>query len=570
MAMAVTASAQESITLSYASNGTAGYGDAGGNITPWVTFTPRLVDIYAGATLSAITIEIDSKASNVSVYIKHDREDETPLYTQKVGNLEAGVHEIVLYTPYTLSEGETISVGYKAAFSRANGALYGGSRTDDGCHAYYNTKSKWIEVNGSFCIGAVLTGDALPQCELGVESLSEVVLHPGADDGNMTLVVRNYGLQPVTELTYSYAIDGGDKVMCQYAFETPVANAGSAEVPVVIPAPGVGRHEVTVGIETVNGIDDAYNGNNTFTQTFTQKDELFVRRVVCEEVTATWCSWCPRGIVGLEMMEEKYPGEFIGYAVHSADAIAPRGFDILTGQVPSLPGSMVDRAKSADPYYDIESVFLKERAADTYVGIRIQPVCVDGIVTVTTSVYVDKEVQGRTLNFAFVVIEDQVFGMQDNAYSGDEEEMGGWEKLPSPTAWLYNDIARAVMPQYKGDNFLEYVTLEPNQVYEFEYPFALPSSVADVNNTRVIGLVLDNSNGFILNADRAAMSVNPGSLSGTVAQGAEVLRTEVYSVDGRLLEATAGRWDSDIHDGRIVIVREYTADGPVVRRQILR
>lgn len=571
LAMAASASAQESITLSYASNGTSGYGDAGGNITPWVTFTPRLVDIYAGATLSAITIEIDSKASNVSVYIKHNREDETPLYTQKVGKLEAGVHTIDLDTPYTLSEGETISIGYKAAFSRAGGALYGGPKTDEGCHAYYNTKSKWIEVNGSFCIGAVLTGDALPQCEAGAESLSEVVLHPGAVDGSMTMTIRNYGLQPVSELTYSYAIDGGDKVMCEYTFETPVATAESAEVPVIIPAPGVGRHEVTVEIETVNGADDVYKSNNTCTQSFVQKDELFIRRIVCEEVTGTWCSWCPRGIVGLEMMEERYPGEFIGYAVHSCDEMAPRGFDILLGQVTSLPGSMVDRAKSADPYDDIESVFRNERAADTYVGMRIQPVFMDGTVTVTTSVYVDKEVQGRTLNFAFVVIEDQILGMQQNAYSGGGQgEMGGWEDLPSPTPWLYNDIARAVMPQYTGDTFLAEETLMPDQVHEFEYSFALPTSVANVNNTRVIGLVLDKSNGFILNADRAAMSVDPGSVQATAVQGAEVLRTDVYSIDGRLLETTAGRWNSDIHDGRIVIVREHTADGPVVRRQILK
>ena len=45
--------------------------------------------------------------------------------------------------------------------------------------------------------------------------------------------------------------------------------------------------------------------------------------VVAEEATGTWCTWCPRGHVFMEQMEEEHGEGFIGIAVHGGSTNEP-------------------------------------------------------------------------------------------------------------------------------------------------------------------------------------------------------------------------------------------------------
>ena len=46
------------------------------------------------------------------------------------------------------------------------------------------------------------------------------------------------------------------------------------------------------------------------------------RKVLCEQFTATWCSWCPYVGEAHGQMIDQYPGTWVGFQIHCADAYA--------------------------------------------------------------------------------------------------------------------------------------------------------------------------------------------------------------------------------------------------------
>lgn len=44
--------------------------------------------------------------------------------------------------------------------------------------------------------------------------------------------------------------------------------------------------------------------------------ESYPRRMVMEEATATWCGWCPQGIVAIDGLKRDFPDNFLAIAIH--------------------------------------------------------------------------------------------------------------------------------------------------------------------------------------------------------------------------------------------------------------
>lgn len=562
LAIVFGARAVPGVTLGYCNGMDAGYGDAGGVVTPWVVFPAQSTQMYAGSSLKKVKIGLLSKANNVTVYLKHSLDDTEPFYSKKIGTLEAGWHEVDIDTPYAITDGEDVAVGYKATFSKAGGVAYSqGTPVAEACRAFYNTKNSWIDVKGAFCIQAVLEGENLIADELGLLALSEGTKDYFQTFTSVAATVKNYGCNTVENFTLSYKVDDADPVTV--SFDGPILSGETGTYEIQIPEQGVGVHPVLVSVEDVNGVPDAYTYNNTLTTTITERDPAFIRRVVVEEGTGTWCGWCPRGIVGLDMMAEKYPEQFIPIALHTGDRMAVAGYDKSFAQMPSLPNSYVDRHIVGDPYYAIENNFLKEVSEDCHVAYDITGAFVtDGKLRVVSRVMVDRDTPARSLNAAFTVTEDGLTGKQANSYSGSSEEMGGWELLPSEADCVYDFVARGIYPSYEGECFLT-GTLVPGESYEFSYEFELPQTIKNVKRVSVIGQIIDSGNGFILNAKKVSPEVkDDAGVESNGFNARETVYTEVYSLDGVCLYRTEGNASVSVPTakGTYIVVRVF-ADG---------
>ena len=74
--------------------------------------------------------------------------------------------------------------------------------------------------------------------------------------------------------------------------------------------------------------------------------ESYPRRMVMEEATATWCGWCPRGIVAIDGLKRDFPDNFLAIAIHgNGDKMAYVGEYGLN--VYSYPSAFLNRKEES-------------------------------------------------------------------------------------------------------------------------------------------------------------------------------------------------------------------------------
>lgn len=169
----------------------------------------------------------------------------------------------------------------------------------------------------------------------------------------VTLTLQNHGYNGVKSINYSYTA-GDAKGSGQVELSTPIPAIYNASADVDIEIDGLaakGRYPVSITVDKVNGKANC--------ETATESDELVVynmlpkRNPVMEEYTGTWCGWCPRGFVALELMNKLHP-DFIGLSYHNGDVMEVMSSDNFPGNVSGFPSADIDRMYgSVDPYYGL-------------------------------------------------------------------------------------------------------------------------------------------------------------------------------------------------------------------------
>jgi hypothetical protein len=270
--------------------------------------------------------------------------------------------------------------------------------------------------------------------------------------------------------------------------------------------------------------DDDTN-NDTIILNYTAIVPAAGKMVVAEEGTGTWCGWCPRGAVYMDLMQTTYAGYFQGIAVHNADPMTVPVYDSGLG-LSSFPGAKVDRLPVIDPSA-LEPDFI------TRIQIAPKAVIVNGAQwnAGTDSIYVSltttftQAVSSGNYKVACVLIEDNVTGSgsgwsQSNYYAGGGSGvMGGYELLPNPVPAAqmeYDFVARNIIPSFAGLSSAYTIPASIGYVKTHNFVFAVPAgwSQADL---KIVGLFIDNT-GKIDNASSTdiATAINNGYVSGTM------------------------------------------------------
>lgn len=316
-------------------------------------------------------------------------------------------------------------------------------------------------------------------------------------------------------------------------------------------------------------------------------------KVVVEEGTGTWCSWCVRGIVAMDEMHAKYPDNFIGIAIHTNDVMA---LDDYSAQevfgTSGVPKAKINRADPCDPS-QAEAHLIRNLASvpggalDIDVSYDKEARRVDTETEVSFSeFFADKDYR-----LAYVVIENDVHHpgekgyTQGNAYSGGGAgPMGGFEDKPNPVPsedmW-FQEVARGLMSPLGGVAGVIPASMKALETVRHSWSFILPECVDNVDKAEVIVMLIDNETGHILNAecsnvsgDVSAEMVRPDDIrilpfsGGLYIEGTDVLESSLYSIDGRLL---AQGTDTLLFEGSCMgIVKVTTASGIIVKKMLVR
>ncbi len=369
-------------------------------------------------------------------------------------------------------------------------------------------------------------------------SIDPVTRAPGPITGfvgqskTFAATVRNLGLDPITSFDLAYDYDGNTSTTSVTGVNIPSLGTRIVTFPVAGTL-AAGTHMLDVTVSNVNGagIDgDTTDDHASRTVTITAVAAPN-KVVVSEEVTGTWCQWCPRGTVYMDYMHDTYPGYHAGIAVHNADPMTVAAYDDgITPFISGYPAVLVERGAEIDPL-DIEQEFLaKLQVAPTATlwngaNLDAQTRALDVSIAYTFTGVADS-----TWRVACVLTEDSVRGTinynQANAYGNNAVgPMGGFELLgPNVPAALmhYNHVGRAISPRFTGEAAFT-GTIMPGNSYIFNFRFILPASWNE-NQMSIVGMLIDG-NGEIDNGSMTTMAeaIFNGFQPGTYIVGVDEL-----------------------------------------------
>ena len=341
----------------------------------------------------------------------------------------------------------------------------------------------------------------LPNLNGGVTFISQISGISGLSY-DVEATVRNLGSSTINsfDLTYNYnGVDVTENItgLSLASLDTYDHTFGTQLTPIL------GNNNLTVTISNVNGLgsdDDATDDSKVISI-----DPIVPaagKVVVGEEATGTWCQWCPRGAVYMDLFEQEYADYWIGIAVHNGDPMTDVAYDAGMGTlIGGYPSAVVDRGPDVDPSA-MNADFLS-RLQTAPAGVLLNGATWDAATRVLeVSVKATfSQTANNSYKVACVLTEDGVTGTssgynQANAYAGGGNGvMGGYESLPSsvPAAQMvYDHVARVISPSFGGSSSGFPATINSGESYISNYSFTLPADW-DENNIHIVGMLMDPS-----------------------------------------------------------------------------
>lgn len=291
-----------------------------------------------------------------------------------------GPISVKLPTPFTIpADGALVGYSYDGKSSDKSIVLAGISSEAAGCFFQYDYEGERNFESLSSIVGmssSIQIGLDVSDCEANDATVS-------ANPELTTLVktkqqypfyITNNSAKPITQLTYSISVDGVNGAEKSLDLSSPIESMETASIPYTTAFEDDGVHSVELNISKVNG-NTNINKQSSAEYSIIALEKSADRVSVVEEQTGTWCGWCPRGHVALDLLNKQLGDKVVTLAGHfangesqvdpmniyqldenstQAEALADYGFVAM--QLSSMlggggfPGAMFDRMVAADPY----------------------------------------------------------------------------------------------------------------------------------------------------------------------------------------------------------------------------
>ena len=370
--------------------------------------------------------------------------------------------------------------------------------------------------------------------------------------------VRNRSMRTVRQITLDPYVDGVQQK--PITIDTYLPTNWEDNVTIDLPELAGRNHNMTFNVTDIDGKPDAVPFNSWGEVNYSLNPATyFPRKIVMEEATGTWCGWCPRGMATIEQMSKKYPDNFIAIAIHKdTEMQVDKSYKPFLDMVPEYPSARINRKDWRSPWpFDLEDIMDKGEAK-----VTTQARCLSAKeVEVESETVFGFSDNGTTeYRLAYVVTEDNVGPyMQANVYSdptavdNPDDLMNWWRHQSSPVEVMFNEVARAIY-SYDGVEGLLPKAVTEGETYKTKYTLTMPDNVSNMDNVKIVTLLLDTRTGEILNADRCQLTDIPdtgisnitadnvkrhdiynslGMKVGTNASSAKGLRKGLYIINGR-------------------------------------
>lgn len=190
--------------------------------------------------------------------------------------------------------------------------------------------------------------------------------------------ITNNSAKPITQITYSISVDGVNGAEKSLDLSSPIESMETASLPFTTAFEDEGVHSVELNLSKVNG-NTNINKQSSAAYSIIALEKSADRVSVVEEQTGTWCGWCPRGHVALDLLNKQLGDKVVTLAGHFTNGesqVDPMNIlgDNITSQAEAyadygwvamnlssmlggggFPGAVFDRVVATDPYVGVNT-----------------------------------------------------------------------------------------------------------------------------------------------------------------------------------------------------------------------
>jgi len=367
----------------------------------------------------------------------------------------------------------------------------------------------------------------------------------------------NYGLDSFPSYTLTYQVGTSAPVSETFPYGySPMSSFGfTAYTPYTVTVPGP---QVVKVWATVAGDTNLHNDTITTIITGISAANYPVKKLLLEEMTGTWCGWCPRGIVFIDSVYKVDSNIISISSVHArtSDPMANENsstlsYDLLTLAMDfsGYPSIIIDRRQNNDPYY-VFNLVNEYKNFFGFANMSISHSMAGTAVTAKATVQPASDMTGD-YRLELIITEQDVSGTsagfaQDNAYSGYTDTMAGCgynfndSTDPVPAGRIqFPFVARWTVPNDLNTEPNGVAGSLPDTMYADSYyyytfsPVTIPSDWNVAHLGYIVALIDNNPQspnyGFILNT---ASTVPPPGLpamhTGISNQYAETMHLNIF------------------------------------------
>lgn len=422
---------------------------------------------------------------------------------------------------------------------------------------------------GMPCIRLKIEGTALPANDVSImESHLPTFATPGGE-GLLGLYVSNDAGNVVESIRLTYTVNGGEEQTLGVTLPKPLLYNEHSANPLLVklPVPDVEGNDLPVSINIVGVNAEATNNapaaSRERSTTYLSLSSGYQQNMVAEIATATWCGWCPRGIVGVTAMADAHKDDsrFIPIAAHYNDVLTVQSYDQFFGENytnSATPSSMINRNKETFGTQDPSRSFLEAAFAEVTANPSLCSVDITGAVfdekaktiTIDASAEFAIDVNGD-YGLAYVITEDGVGPYdQSNNFSpskGYGFKLDWWDEQTDPVSVTYNAIARNI---YSFRGIKGSLPAEIKAGTPYAYSRAVQTNlVNDINKCNLIVMVVNRNSLRIENAVSVPYSKFSSINSAETAPADHT--PEYFDLQGRRISSPA--------KGRLYIERRGSA-----------
>lgn len=447
---------------------------------------------------------------------------------------------------------------------------------------------KWTDLSQdagmTAVIGVTVSGSGITANAVAPVAGSDIYTKAG-EEFTLSQQFVNHGAAGIQSMDVEYELDGKTytkNITCKVKGQYGLSAYESFTLPAISEA---GTYQLTMRVLKVNGEDNADKAPTAVT-TVKVLNSVPKKRTLMEEYTGTWCGWCTRGFVALELLKKNYADDFVTVSYHNSDPMEIMPSSYYPSPVSGFPSAWIDRGMGVDPYGGEEGSYDDSRFstldilqwrnamfANADINLRAELNEEEDEVNVTASVSFPYDDDNANYALEYVLVEDGMTGPagtgwdQQNYYSGDTSASADLKEMAAAGSTIsnlvFNDVAvgvseiggigESIPKSVKADVPVTHTyTFWPDYCYNTSYE----PIIQDKSQLYVVAMLIDLNEGIVANAVK--VKVEPANAVGIHSLAAQPSAASGHSVFYNLQGQRLNKPQKGVNivDGRKIVVRK--------------